>query len=206
MVSLKKYFSSYEFRRKAAHIIGCLLVVILINIDMGIIYAYLNLILLGLILALIMMSMAVKYRLFRPIAILFEFFDKPKDFSRFPGKGGIYYLTGILITVLLFDRDIASASIIILALGDPAAHLIGKYYGKTKLIINKKKVLEGTLAGTVMGLLGALFFVPFHIAFIGAACGMAAETVELEYLNMDDNFVIPIVAGTVMQLTILLKI
>ena len=111
---------------------------------------------------------------------------------------------GLLVAVTLFDKDITSASILILAVGDPVAHFVANYYGKTKTIINKNKLLEGTLAGTLAGAVDALYFVSLPLAFFGAAFGMMAEAIELEVFNLDDNFFIPFVSGLTMSLITLL--
>ncbi len=174
--------------------------VILINHDNLFIQENLIFLFLILLILAITLSIICKYLKPKPIMFLLRLFDKPRDFERFPGRGAIYYLTGVMISLLLFDKNTASASILILAFGDPAAHFIGRYYGKTKIIINKKKLLEGTLGGTFFATLAAAFFVPWPVAFFGAAFGMMAEAVELEVLNLDDNFFIPFVSGLVITL------
>jgi dolichol kinase len=191
-----RFYMSYEFRRKLTHFLIGLGFVCLFNIR----YFYDNagIIILFLLIASMLLSITCKYLKPKTILLMLQLFDKPKDFERFPGKGAVYYLSGILVSVLFFDRSIASACIIILAVGDPAAHFFGRYFGKTRLIINERKLLEGTLAGVFFGTIAASFFVPFPLAFFGAAFGMIAEAVELELFNLDDNFFIPLVAGLVM--------
>lgn len=127
-------------------------------------------------------------------------FEKPKDLINFPAKGAIYYLIGVLIAIVLFDKDIASASILILAVGDPAGHIVGRYYGTKRLVINRKKLLEGTLAGIFFSTIAASFFVSVPVAFFGASFGMMAEAIELKFLELDDNFSIPFISGLVMNL------
>lgn len=191
-----KFYMSYEFRRKFTHLLMGMFFLLIINIDFF--YKYSALIVLIGLMGAIIFSVVCKYLKPKTILFLLELFDKPKDFKRFPGKGAVYYLSGVLISVLFFERNIASASIIILAVGDPAAHFFGRYFGKTRLILNERKLLEGTLAGTFFGTIFASLFVPFPLAFFGAAFGMMAEAIELELFNLDDNFLIPFVAGLVM--------
>ena len=107
-----------------------------------------------------------------------------------------------MVAVVWFDKSIASASIIILAVADPISHIIGRFYGKTKILINHKKLLEGTMAGTIAGTIAASFFVPWPVAFFGASFGMMAEAIELELFHLDDNFFIPFVSGMVMSVII----
>ncbi len=198
MALLKNFFSKYEFRRKTVHFVLGILFVIFINLDHYLLKEQLELILCVTLILALCLSIYTRYK--RPLLILrfLYLFDKPKDLRKFPGKGAVYYLIGVLISIALFDRNVASASILILAVGDPMAHIISRYYGKRKIIINNKKLLEGTLAGTLFGTIAASFFVPWDIAFFGAAFGMMAEAVELELFNLDDNFFIPFVSGLVM--------
>jgi dolichol kinase len=194
----ERFYMSYEFRRKFTHLMIGIFVVVMLQIDL--LYDYAAAIILGFLIISVAFSIICKYLKPANVRAVLQLFDKPKDFERFPGKGAVYYLTGVLISVFFFERDIACASIIILAVGDPAAHFIGRYFGRTKLVINEKKLLEGTLAGVLFGVMAAIFFVPFPLAFYGAAFGMIAEAIELELFNLDDNLLIPIVAGTVMSL------
>jgi dolichol kinase len=191
-----KFYMSYEFRRKFTHLLMGLFFLWMINFDFS--YRYSAIIILTTLIVAIILSAVCKYVKPKKILFLLQLFDKPKDFKRFPGKGAVYYLSGVLFSVLFFERNIASASLIILAAGDPAAHFFGRYFGKTRLIVNERKLLEGTLAGTLFGTVAACFFVPFPIAFFGSAFGMIAEAVELDLFNLDDNLMIPIVAGVVM--------
>lgn len=131
-------------------------------------------------------------------------FEREEMKKTFPGKGMIYFFVGVLLAMKLFEKDIALAAIMILALGDSVSHLIGGRYGQLKNIFNgkSKKLLEGTLAGTVAGALGAALFVPVPEAILGSAAAMIAEVIEID-LNkntLDDNLVVPLAAGTVMLL------
>jgi dolichol kinase len=197
---LKKFFKRYEFRRKAVHIISGILVLLFINWDNDFVQENLVYIFLAGLIITILFSIYTKYKHPYFILNILKLFEKPKDIRKYPCKGAVYYFTGVLITILLFPRDIASASIAILTIGDPMAHFFGSYYGKKKLIINRKKLLEGTLAGTLFGTLAASIFVPWPLAFFGAAFGMMAEAVELEFFRLDDNFFIPFISGIVMVL------
>jgi dolichol kinase len=189
------FLNNHSIRRKLVHFMLGITFIIIINF----LAINLQLFFLFSLICAIILSIYTKYRKPRLIYSFLCLFDKPEDLERFPGKGAVYYLIGILLAVTFFERNIASAAIMILAVGDPAAHFIGRYYGRTKLLVNRKKLLEGTLAGIFFGMLGALLFVPFPIAFFGAAFGMIAEAIELELFNLDDNLLIPIVSGIVME-------
>jgi dolichol kinase len=200
MGSLKEFLLGYEFKRKLVHILFGVFIVYIQNISFFSGNYYFQILALASLIIILILSLIVKYTRFHPLNLLYSALEKPDDFKSFPGKGAIYYAAGVVIAVFFFDRQIASASILILAFGDTFAHFIGRYYGKTKLAINPKKLLEGTIAGIVAGTIAASFFVPFHIAFFGAFIGMIAEAVEIGFLNLDDNFFIPFAAGLAMKI------
>ncbi|MBI2669110.1 hypothetical protein HYX14_04680 [Candidatus Woesearchaeota archaeon] len=131
-------------------------------------------------------------------------FERPEMRDTFPGRGMIFFFVGTLLVIRLFTKDIALAAIMVLAVGDSVSHILGERFGKIKNIFNgrSRKLLEGTLAGTLAGFAGAALFVPFPEAFLGAAAAMIAEVIEID-LNknqLDDNLIVPLVAGTVMYL------
>jgi phytol kinase len=133
-----------------------------------------------------------------------EKFEREEMKRKFPGKGMIFFFIGVLLVIQLFDKDIALAAIMILALGDSTSHIIGERFGQIKNIFNGKsrKLMEGTIAGTFTGFLGALIFVPLPEAFLGSFIAMIAEVVKIDFNEhtLDDNLVVPLVAGTVMVL------
>ncbi len=133
-----------------------------------------------------------------------DHFEREEVRKTFPGKGMIFFFIGVLLVVKLFSKDIALASIMILSLGDSVSHLVGERFGKIKNIFNgnSKKLLEGTIAGAVAGFLGAVMFVPASEAVLGSMGAMIAEVVKID-LNehtLDDNLIVPLVAGTIMLL------
>jgi dolichol kinase len=131
-------------------------------------------------------------------------FEREEQIGIFPGRGMLFFFIGILLVMKLFEKDIALAAIMILALGDSVSHLVGKFFGKTRNIFNghSRKLLEGTIAGAVFGFLGALLFVPIPEAFFGSLGAMVVEALEFDMnkRTIDDNLIIPLVAGTIMLL------
>ena len=125
-------------------------------------------------------------------------FDREKDLEKFPGKGAIFYVLGAFIVVLVFPKDIALASIMILALGDSVSRLVGPY-GYLKHPFHNEKFFEGVIAGAVAGFIGALFFVSWLPALIASSVSMLIEGIDfrIKKFKIDDNLLIPIVAGVV---------
>src|SRR3989344_1029581 len=130
-----------------------------------------------------------------------ENFEREEQIEKFPGRGMIFFFIGVLLVMKLFEKDIALASIMILALGDSISHIIGEHFGQIKNIFNgkSKKLFEGTLAGTLVGFLGASLFVPWTHALIASFTAMTAEVIEIDLNHnaVDDNLTVPLVAGTV---------
>ena len=133
-----------------------------------------------------------------------DHFERKEYRKKFPGRGMILYFVGVLLVMQLFTKDIALAAIMVLALGDSVSHLFGAKFGKIKNIISgdSKKLLEGTAAGTFAGFIGAALFVPIPEAFLGSLAAMIFEVFKIDFnaKTLDDNIIVPLIAGTVMFL------
>tara|TARA_Y100000310_G_scaffold342247_1_gene444649 strand:+ start:57061 stop:57648 length:588 start_codon:yes stop_codon:yes gene_type:complete len=129
-----------------------------------------------------------------------QVFDRKKDLESFPGKGAVFYVIGAFIVVLIFPKEIAMASIMILALGDSISRLIGPY-GYLKHPFHNEKFFEGVMAGAIAGFFGALLFVPWLYALIASLISMLIEGIDFEIkgFKVDDNLLIPIVAAIIMS-------
>ena len=112
----------------------------------------------------------------------------------------IFYALGIIFSLLFFPPNIAYTAIAVLTLGDGFASLFGKRFGKTRYSYNRAKNLEGTIAGFIAALLGALLFVNPTRALLGAIVGMTVETIPTP---INDNLTIPLSVGIVLSATLL---
>ena len=119
--------------------------------------------------------------------------------EEFPGKGALNFFFGSLLVLLLFGSNIniAAAAIMILALGDSFATLVGRRFGRHKIFYSREKSVEGSIGGFVPAFLGALIFVSPQVALVGALAGMAVESLPAK---IDDNTIIPLTAGLIMFL------
>jgi dolichol kinase len=122
-----------------------------------------------------------------------------EECKNFPGKGSFYFIAGCLFALLLFETQIALASIMILAFGDSFAKIMG-HFGKIKTRFHAEKKLEGTAIGIIAGILAAMWFVTPVQAFFGTLIAMIGEYIDFEYLQINDNVLIPVVAGIFMTL------
>jgi dolichol kinase len=109
--------------------------------------------------------------------------------QHFPGLPVFLFLFGAILTMAIFSNFLVIvAALIVLTFGDSIATLLGKYYGNIELVSNR--TLEGTVAGIAVSTVALSFFLPLQFAFPIAGIGMLAE-----YLPIDDNLGIPIVAA-----------
>ena len=186
--------SSFERNRQLFHIFLGIGLVALLK------YGFIdkNLILIMIITGLLLSYLSKKIKI--PVVYdLLEMFERKQDIEKFPGRGIIFYFIGAYIVLLLFPKEIAMASIMILALGDSVSHLYGLHYGKIKHPISKTKFLEGTIAGFVAGFIGALLFAKPLESFFASLAAMVIEAIEIKIgtQQVDDNLFVPLVAGSV---------
>ena len=116
--------------------------------------------------------------------------------------GSAYMLIAAFIAFLFFDRDVAVLALLFLALGDPAAalvgrrtpgpRLLGKSPGGTAAFLAVALLMVAVLAGTNT--------VDYHWGLLVGA--VIAGLVELMPLQLDDNLTIPLISGAAMQLLV----
>jgi len=110
--------------------------------------------------------------------------------------GSTYFLFSSLLTILLFPKPIAIASLLILTLSDTAAALVGKWIGKVPIF---GKTLEGSLTFFLSSFL-IVWIYPNLNRFSGSLAALGATLIEMLPIKVDDNLTIPIVAGAIMLL------
>ena len=108
--------------------------------------------------------------------------------------GATYFLFSSILTILLFPKSIAIASLFILMLSDTAAALVGKWRGRVSIF---GKTLEGSIAFFASALL-IVWVYPNLDRFPGFLAALGATVVELLPTQVDDNLTIPLVAGGIL--------
>ncbi|RPB18772.1 hypothetical protein L211DRAFT_843222 [Terfezia boudieri ATCC MYA-4762] len=73
-------------------------------------------------------------------------------------NGVVWYLVGTLTVLLVFPKDIATLSVLLLSWCDTAASTVGRAWGRYTPRVRKGKSLAGCLAGFVVGAVTAVFF------------------------------------------------
>jgi phytol kinase len=109
----------------------------------------------------------------------------------------IYLGLGVVLALLLFPAPISYASVAVVSLGDSVASIAGKVFGKTPILYNRSKNLEGSIAGFAAAFLGATIFLKPLSACAAAVVGMLAESLPLP---VNDNLSTPLITGTLLTL------
>jgi len=188
-----------EVKRKILHIMIGIVALFLI------IYNIINPLIIFIILTIGIFVSLLSLKIRIPLISWFlDNFERNKDKNKLPGRGIIFAVIGSLLALQLFEINIALASIIILTFADPISHLVGKAFGKTKSPLDKKKNIEGHIAGAIISSLMAIFFVHPALALAGALTSMLFESliIEIQKIQLDDNLIIPLAAGTTMFLIV----
>lgn len=111
-----------------------------------------------------------------------------------------WYATAVLLIALARAEVPAAIALIVLGVGDPLAAIIGRRFGRIRLVHGRS--LEGSLAFVMSGALAAFGFVlllhpetglaaTVAASFAGAVLGALAE---LGSRRIDDNFSVPLAA------------
>jgi dolichol kinase len=138
-----------------------------------------------------------------PVEWFLKNFERPRQF---PGKGLIFYMVGVTLCFFIFNKYIAMASVLILAIGDSIPNIVGFYSKKFKHPFSDRKYLEGMIAGIVFSSFAAMIFVSWYESLLGATVAMILEGIDLKIglEKIDDNIIVPVSAGLVIYLIRLL--
>ncbi len=119
-----------------------------------------------------------------------------RDHEKHHLTGSSYLMAGSVVVVMFFPKSNAIFSLLLLAISDSAAALVGKRIGKHKLF---NKSFEGTIAFIGSALSIALFFstIPLMHKIVAS---VSAAVVEVLPLKIDDNFTIPVSTCTILWL------
>lgn len=178
-----------ELKRKFVHLLALSFIGIflLISTTLGRELAFLALVLL-LIIFLELEYVRVEWRKKIPF---FSGLWRGKEKDRVGGQ--VFFLIGAIISLAVFDFDIAIAVILMTVFGDMAAALVGKRFGKTW--ISKKKALEGILAQLFVDLVIAYFIIGIEEGIVLLVMAFTATIVESAIEKLDDNLLIPLFSG-----------
>mmetsp|Transcript_6737 Transcript_6737/g.11581 ORF Transcript_6737/g.11581 Transcript_6737/m.11581 type:complete len:242 (+) Transcript_6737:139-864(+) len=114
-----------------------------------------------------------------------------------------FFLSGVILALVFFPREIAFQSILHLAYGDPLAStfgiLGGRAFGWKFLRLPTGKSLLGTMAASIASGLASAAILRFlnqpHHVLYPVLAGLAGGVAEILPLGIDDNFVIPVMSA-----------
>lgn len=147
---------------------------------------------------------ALVMKVFNPVA-------HPHEVQRV--NSATWYTTALLLLASTQSTLLCVTGVVVLGIGDPIAALVGRRFGRVKLLHGRS--LEGTVAFAVSATLATFVaFMLFHPSLgvpmalgLAAAASIAGALAELLSLRVDDNFSIPLSAAAgVAVLTTLLHV
>ena len=116
-------------------------------------------------------------------------------------SGGPPVLAAACMVLICFSPDLAASSMALMLLGDTAAALVGRRWGRTRFPNGKS--LEGVIAFVAVGTASFAVFLAFRglplgrllpVSLAAAVAGALAEFFEKK-IHVDDNFGIPLFSG-----------
>lgn len=132
---------------------------------------------------------------------LFSHVSHPHE--RFRVNSATWYTTALALLGMTQSPAACALAVTALGVGDPAAALIGRRYGKTRIVHGRS--LEGTLTFFAVSTVASLAVLQiWHAEFglgtaliIASIASAAGALTELYSGRVDDNFSIPVVTGLV---------
>lgn len=127
----------------------------------------------------------------------FSFLIRRTEEGRY--TGATYLSFAFFMVTWFFPREVAVTAMLFLSLGDTAAEMGGKYFGKNKIF---RRSVEGSIAFFLVALpLAWAILGDWRVAGLSA---LAGTLVELFSFEVDDNLTVPIGSAVAMSAAFLL--
>lgn len=127
--------------------------------------------------------------------------------ERYRVNSSTWYMTALILLASFAQPAVSAIAVMVLGCGDPAAAIVGRRFGKTKL--RSGRSLEGTLAfagvSFVVALAVAIGMLPGTMTLKVVAAVVAAATgaiVEVFSTRVDDNLTIPLSVGAAVSVAV----
>lgn len=133
---------------------------------------------------------ATLMKLFGPVAHPYEHYHV---------NSASWYVGALFVLAWMERPMVAAVGIGVLGLADPAASIVGRRFGRHKLLHGR--TLEGTLTFAGVGALVAALVLagyglaPVNILIVSLAAGIAGALAELMSRRVDDNFSVPVLTA-----------
>ena len=155
---------------------------------------------------LCLLNLIVEYAWYRKVPVITPLYGRlfgkmlRESNGKFRPSGSPPYLASAALTILLFPRHFAVPAFLCMMIGDTAAALIGRMFGRVRF--RNGKSLEGCLAFLIadFAVVGFARIFPglewgaLAGGFAGCVVAMFAELFN-EELHLDDNLSIPLIVG-----------
>ena len=154
----------------------------------------------------------VRLELGEKIPVVRKLWEFRRDKEKHHMGAEIYFLLGSIISLAIYDVRIAATGILMVTFGDMAAAVIGSKYGKHWMPFFKDKAWEGFLAELAVNLFlgflllrvpvgGRMWWESFYLPagepmwLVIIVMAVTATIVETAVTKLDDNLLIPVIAG-----------
>lgn len=208
----------HEVARKGVHLLSTLFIIIYI-LASAFFGHKIGLLVLAFVLVVFLEIEYVRVEMKTKIPIISHLWRLKRSKEQDQLGGEVFFLIGTIICLAIFDVRVAITAVLMTTFGDMVAALVGKKFGKHKLLKFKKRSWEGTIAELIVNLIvGYLFMrtiVNGSIWWLGGSWGapiwpviivmaVTATIVEVIVHKFDDNLLIPIFTGFNGQIMLLI--
>ena len=188
----------WEVLRKTIHLSGLLIV---LAYTLLLYYFSMQVAILALT-ALLLLQLEIEYmRLEHMPEITKMFGGMVRKHERNGLAASVFLVISCIICFSAFDYWIALVAMFMAVFGDFFAALMGRFFGKTKIL--KNKTIIGTLSGFAANALVGLFVLS-GLPLLAIAMAFTASLVELLTGKLDDNLTVPLFAGFAGQMLVYL--
>lgn len=122
--------------------------------------------------------------------------EREKNYSK-PSIQALWANLGIFLSFLIFGKEASTVGVVVLAVGDVFAGMVGIRYGKRRI---GNKSLEGAFAFFLSVFFVLFPFIGLWQAFVVALLSSVAEILPFK---LDDNLTIPLIASLVYKILML---
>lgn len=191
-MNIREIIEDLEVRRKLFHL--CALLLWLIPLSLFPTWLTFLVFFVVLVANVLTLFQVWKERLWLYYRLVF-WLEREKNLSK-PGVQALWANLGVFLVFLLFGRETAVVSVVVLAVGDAFASIVGMKYGRIRI---GSKSLEGTFAFFLSSFLVLLPLVGLWKALVVA---FVCALVEALPMWIDDNLSVPLVAGLVYYISV----
>ncbi len=177
----------YELRRKAIHITGSFIAIgyYFISRDVALVLlSFLN-----------ALFITIEYLRLKGIISLPE--NLLRSHEKKQVAGYVYFMIGALLCILVFEKAIAIAALLMLAIGDAVSGITGAMISPTSKTKPLLKIMVMFSVCATIALLLHIFENSLSLYMVGAIGATLGDAIPK---RVDDNLVIPIMAGGFMSI------